>query len=170
MVQWFDLRKEGRLLLKYCNINNNSLVHRIVNKFRNSIEVYFIFLEVAFSVFIADGGSRSTIPKNILSRRLLQTNQFQRLLQIRVDRSSETLLPKLSPLTHMRTKRPSTPQISSYPKKQTPVILVMTAETNYELSGLHKVDELHPRQHPKTSKDYRSYGMFNTQSARDWYK
>ena len=35
----------------------------------------------------------------------------------------------------MRTKRPSTPQISSYPKKQTPVILVMIAETNYELSG-----------------------------------
>lgn len=137
MVQWFDLRKEGRLLLKYCNINNNSLVHRIVNKFQNSIEVYFIFLEVAFSVFIADGGSRSTIPKNILSRRLLQTDQFQRLLQIRVDRSRVTLLPKLSPLTHMRTKRPSTPQISSYPKKQTPVILVMTAETNYELSGLH---------------------------------
>lgn len=137
MVQWFDLRKEGRLWLKYCNINNNSLVHRIVNKFRNSIEVYFIFLEVAFSVFIADGGSRSTIPKNILSRRLLQTNQFHRLLQIWVDRSRVTLLPKLSPLTHMTTKRPSTPQISSYPKKQTPVILVMIAETNYELSGLH---------------------------------
>lgn len=133
MVQWFDLRKEGRLLLKYCNINN-SLVHKIVNKFQNSIEVYFIFLEVAFSVFIADGGSRSTIPKNILSRRLLQTNQFQRLLQIG---RQVTLLPKLSPLTHMRTKRPSTPQISSYPKKQTPVILVMIAETNYELSGLH---------------------------------
>ena len=133
MVQWFDLRKEGRLLLKYCNINN-SLVHKIVNKFQNSIEVYFIFLEVAFSVFIADGGSRSTIPKNILSRRLLQTNQFQRLLQIG---RQVTLLPKLSPLTHMRTKRPSTPQISSYSEKQTPVILVMIAETNYELSGLH---------------------------------
>lgn len=136
MVQWFDLRKEGRLLLKYCNINN-SLVHKIVNKFQNSIEVYFIFFSKLPSVF-----SSQTADLEVQSLKTSCLAAYFRLTNFnvsfkQVDRSRVTLLPKLSPLTHMRTKRPSTPQISSYSEKQTPVILVMIAETNYELSGLH---------------------------------